>query len=274
VAGTGTSPKGRARVSRGAIVSGAITVAVLAAVIIGVAALGPTRSSEPEVKLGLGAEGADAQQYAIQAENALASGDTTAAIALANKALSVDPNNQAAKTVILRATTPSSSGSGSGGSSNGSGGNSGGGSSAPDPDKGFTKKISSMSGVLPATFTEYFLGGATTVGSESQVSATPISSKQQATQIIWTLHQLGSKAEARAFVSDVSKNLYAKDQAALKFDGVTAYFGTDGARFATVAYVRGIYVFEVLVTANSTDPKNLKTLAQKAAQAFADSPPN
>jgi len=276
--GAGTTPtKNQPQRRRGAIISGAITVLVLAAVLIGVAALGPTQS-EKQVKLGLTESGLDAQQYAVQAEGALASGDTTAAVALAKRALSVDPNNPVAKSVIVRA---SSSQSGSSSSSNGSSGGSGSGSgsgsgdkkSAADPDEGFTKRLSTMAKLLPAGFNDYFLGGSTTTQSESQVSATPVSARQEANQIIWTVHQTGSKAEARAFVSDVSKNLYANDSAALNFDGVTAYFGTDGARFATVAYIRGIYVFEVLVTGNTTSPKTLKALAQKAAEAFADKPP-
>ena len=56
----------------------------------------------------------------------------------------------------------------------------------------------------------------------------------------------------------------------MSIDGAPGYFGTDGTRYATCVYVRGRYAFEVLVTGNGKDPKELRTLAQEAAKAFQD----
>jgi hypothetical protein len=178
--------------------------------------------------------------------------------------------------VISRARTSQSSG-GDSGSDNGDSGDNNGGNKKPggttsDPDKGFTTKVANMGALLPKTFSDYFLGDLTTTANEAQVSGTPLTAGQEANQLIWTVHQTGSKAEATQFVTSVSKNLYANDAAAVTVDGVQAYFGTDGTRFATIAYVRGIYVFEVLITGNGTQPKSLKTLAHKAGLAFADAP--
>lgn len=267
----GTPGKPSTSAKRGAIISGVVTVLILAAVIVGVAALSSPTESKPETSLGLAQSGDQAQQYAQQAEAALASGDTTAAVAFATTALKTDPNNTTALRVIRRART-----SQSGGSSNGDSNDDdepSGGTQTPDPDKGFTSRLSKFRGLLPKSFAEYFLGDVTTTKREAQVAATPISAGQEANQLIWTVHETDSKAEAQQFITSVSKTLYANDASALTIDGAKAYFGTDGTRFATVAYVRGIYVFEVLITGNGTQPKNLKALAQKAAKAFADAPP-
>lgn len=273
-----TPPKRSKQLRRDAMIPGIVTVVVLAAILIGIAAFGPAQS-EKKVELGLADTALDSEQYAVQAENALASGNTTAAVELANRALSIDPDNATARSVIVGAASSQQNATSSGASSSkstprvDSKKTSGAKPVSPDPDVGFTKKLSDMERLLPIAFEDYFLGGATTTENESQVSATPVSVGQEANQVIWTVHQTNSKAEARAFISDVSKNLYANDVATLKFDGVTAYFGTDGARFATVSYLRGIYVFEVLVTGTDTNPKTLQGLAQEAAKAFADAPP-
>jgi hypothetical protein len=54
----------------------------------------------------------------------------------------------------------------------------------------------------------------------------------------------------------------------VKVSGVTARFGTDGAHLAAVSFVRGRFGFEVVATAVSGDPKQLKTLVIQAASAL------
>ena len=54
--------------------------------------------------------------------------------------------------------------------------------------------------------------------------------------------------------------------------GVPAYFGTDGTQLASIAFTRGRYAFEVVLTADGASPKTLKALAIKAAEAFPDAP--
>ena len=124
-----------------------MTVAVLAAVIIGVAALSPSEDA-PAPKISLQtAPSSQSVQLTEQGEQALAAGDEAGAVALANQALKADPTNQAARALLTKATTPSSrpSGSqGSGSSNKGSSGGTGSGSPGPNPDTGYTKKLSNM----------------------------------------------------------------------------------------------------------------------------------
>lgn len=259
---------------RGAVISGVVTVAVLAAVIIGVAALGPS-DSEQSPNIGLEeAPSADSAQLVQQGEVALAAGETTVAVALANQALKADPANQAARALLTKATAVSRSGSGSGSSGGGSssGSGSGGATSGANPDEGFTKKVPDMGKLLPSALKDYFLGEAVVTPAEAQVSATPVKASQPARQITWTVRVAEDKSDAQRFIAKVSKQLYAQDGASVSVDGAPGYFGTDGTRYATYVYVRGRYVFEVLVAGNDRDPKGLRTLAQEAAKAFADTP--
>jgi hypothetical protein len=69
----------------------------------------------------------------------------------------------------------------------------------------------------------------------------------------------------------VSKGSFPKDGAVVNVRGTTGYFGTDGMRFASVAFRRGRYVFEVIVT-SSGPPAGVKALAEQAAAAFPASP--
>jgi len=129
-----------------------------------------------------------------------------------------------------------------------------------------------MRKLMPTAFKKFFLGDAVVTESEAQVSATPVSGKQAATNVTWTVHEADSKSDAQRYVTVVSKKSFPKDGSSVSVDGAPGYFGTDGTRYATCVYVRGRYAFEILITGNGRDPKELRALAEEAAKAFPDSP--
>lgn len=259
---------------RMAIMSGAVTVLVLAAVVFLIMALGaPRRPSDDATR-------AQAATYIDQANSALESGNTTLAASFAAKAVELDSGNAAAVAVVRKVReaqkkASASAGSGSSGSGTGSASETPT-SDAPNPeappidDSAFEKKIASKVILLPTQFAGFSLGDAAVTDAEAQVSATPEAAKSSAKQIIWTVHEMGSAAKAQAFVDKTSKELYSKDAKTVTVDGASTYVGTDGTRYATASYVRGIYVFEILI-AGDVDPAQNLGLAVDAALAFGDS---
>ncbi|HET6351426.1 MAG TPA: hypothetical protein VFG89_04765 [Coriobacteriia bacterium] len=265
-----------------AIMSGVVTVLVLAAVVFLISALGGARSGPSNTAK------SEATRYVAQANDALASGDATKAAELAKKAQELDPTSASALAVAKKATDaqkkatgsgtsgskPGSTGSkGSGGSTNpGSGGSTtpGSGGTATVDESDFDEPVGDALTLLPTTFEGYSFGTAMKTEGEAQVSATAVSAKVPAQQIIWTVHEMKSKASAEDFISKTSKALYAENGSTTTVDEASAYLGTDGTRYATSTYVRGIYVFEVLISVEG-DPSQQLGLATSAAKAFADS---
>jgi hypothetical protein len=90
-------------------------------------------------------------------------------------------------------------------------------------------------------------------------------------RFIWTVRDMGSAAKAQAFLTKTSAVLYAKDKANVTVHGAPAYFGTDGASIATVAYARGRYAFELLAPKGSS-LSSAKTAALAAGAMFRDTP--
>jgi hypothetical protein len=142
---------------------------------------------------------------------------------------------------------------------------------APTPDA-FLQPVKDLKALLPKSVPGYAMGTATGNKTDVAVSGSPTDPEALASRCVWTVHDRGKPSEAKAFVEDVSKELYASDAAAPTIDGVPAYFGTDGTRFATVVYVRGRYVFEVVLTKLDGSPEQLQGEAEAAAKAFPDKP--
>jgi uncharacterized protein (DUF2252 family) len=110
------------------------------------------------------------------------------------------------------------------------------------------------------------------VDTDAQVSGEP---STRGVRVIWAVHDRGSAATAAKFISAVSKKSYPKNAQTVSIDGATAYLGTDGGRYATAAYVRGRYVFEVIVSlqeASSSAVAQAVPIARDAAVAFPDTP--
>lgn len=249
--------------------NGAVTVLVLALVIVGLWAFtSPKKASDvPPVAKATPAQ--QSAQFYREGVNALSAEQTSAAIALFEKALEADPSNTDANKALENAKRaqevakkPAAGGSSAG-------------SSVVKPEttapaSAWTKQLS-LKSLLPASFPGYLMGGVEQGGpSDANVSAAPAQVGAPVTNVLWTVHDRGTASKADVFLTSVSKKLYSKDTAQLHINGVAAHFGTDGQRFATVAYVRGRYVFEVIVTAR--EPAGARELASQAAAGFSVKP--
>lgn len=254
------------RGDKSAMVGGIVTVVVVAAVIVGFAAFGgggaaPDKAQEQREQSAL---------FAAQAQGALASGDATKAAELAAKALALDANNTAAKTVAQRAqaarqtaakpkpsTQPSSAASVV---------------FAEGPwDDGYTGDIGNLTSRLPTAFPSFDIGTAIAPSDgDATVLATPVSPTATVNQIIWTIHRMKSRDEAMRFVKNTSKALYPKKTAMVTVEGIPTYFGSDGTSSATAVFVRGRYVFEVTASGSSGSSKAMRSTVLGAAQALAD----
>ena len=248
-----------------ALLSGAVTVALLALVLIGLGLFGPWRDRSPSQKssqVGQTVSGATLYQQALDAES---SGDLTRTAVLAQSAVDADPSNADAKALLLRVNTARSSGStptttspaGSRPATN-----------AVDPNAAFLKKYKNLASLLPTRQAGYAFDYPAQVGRDISVSGNVLPSKKGLSQIAWSVHDLGKVAAATAFRGKVSERLFSKNSASTSIHGASAYFGTDGTRFATVSFARGRYAFEVIVTVEGVPPKSFKTIALDAAKAF------
>ena len=115
-------------------------------------------------------------------------------------------------------------------------------------DPAFSKPTDDLAGLLPRFVDGYALGQKSALGDDATVSGTANGSDLIGSRAQWSVHYRKTDRAAKSFVDKVSKSLYPKNAKTLQIDGSTAYFGTDGTRFATVVYVRGRYVFEVVLT--------------------------
>jgi len=262
-------------------ISGIAGVVLLSAVMLGFAALGPLRSkSNPSVKTIVLSSEQESAQLVAKGEAALASGDTTAAAAFAAQALILDPANTQAKklTEAIKQKSTAGTGSPAAGTTPTTGATPTTGTTPTTPvvttPDGFSGDIADLSLLLPQSFEGYSMGKPAVSGGDVIVSATPKDRSASADRIIWAVHQMQDAAEAQKFTNRVSKVVYGEDYAPVNIRGATGYFGTDGTRFATVSYVRGKYVFEVIATSNSIPPAKLKDTVVRAAQAISDTPPN
>ena len=244
-------------------VSGGATALILAMVIFGLWAF-TAPSSKPTVPPTISLSPAQQSQNAYKdGMDALSKDQTGTAIAFFEKALSLDPKNADAQKALDNAKKSSSN--------NTSTNNNGSSTShtatvTPAPVGAWDKKVA-LKSVLPTSFPDFTLGH-TEQGSktDADVSANPLRRNAVAT-IVWSVHDQGTAAKAAKFLANVTKKLYTKDSAVVAVNDVAnAYFGTDGSDFACVAYTRGHYVFEVILT--SQQPATAKDLATQAAAAF------
>lgn len=243
------------------------TVVVLAAVIFVASALSQSPEPKPVEQVTYN-PAVEAESLAVQAERALTSGETTQAVTLARQALALDANNSRAKAVVKRTSTESDpSGSDDAGDDD---------TKPDDPaaDEAFLKNIKDIGAMLPAEFPGYGMGFIAAVGNNADVSAVPESAGMPAFRIAWAVRDRESEKGAKSYISKTTKELYSKSsEPDVAVDGAVGYFGTNGTDLATLTYVRGRYVFEVVVVADQPgEPEKLRLLAVDAAKAFADEP--
>lgn len=198
-----------------------------------------------------------ADDLAAQAEQAEKSGDTTAALDLAQQALKVDSNNQRAQSVVRRVSSSQSEG----GSSSAT-------TTAPASNV-YASKVTDVKKLLPTTVASWTAGQLVTSKTDPQVTFEPPAGSadaKRAVRVLYVAHDRGDAKKAAAFVSGVDKVAYPKDAGTVKVGTQSAYFGTDGGRVAVVAFSRGRYAFEVIVTAQpSSTASSLKDLTVRLA---------
>jgi hypothetical protein len=251
------------------LLSGAATVLILAAVIGGIYAFSAPRHPAPSSSTQLTPSQLSKKAYQ-QGLKALSSKDTTGAIALFERAVTYDPHNSSAKKAMKDAKTQQASQQTGSASSTQSVKNSSTNSGAPQGPDPWATALSPRS-LLPKAFTDYALGSAQADGPDATVGGSPTKAAAKVTSVVWSVHDCATPAKSASFLQSVTKSLYPKDAAAVPVNGVSAYFGTDGTRFASVAFSRNRYVFEVVLT--STDaPSSAKGLAEQAAAVFPTKP--
>lgn len=254
-----------ARFTRNRVVWGAVGALALAGVIFAASALSSPSKSEPPAPSKLSAP-IRAEQLARSAQQALSENQTATALAAANQALKLDPQNAAAQQVVNSATTPEPS--------------------EPAPSKPATstntdtaadakylKPVSDLGSLLPASITGWTTGQMVKVKPDALVTFEPKSSTPAAgkvVRVIFNVHDQGSASKAAQFVTRVDKRAYTKNQSAVDVGAVKgAFFGTDGRGVAAVAFARGRYAFELVVAVRpGTTPGTLKQLATQLAGSF------
>ena len=255
-----------------AIVAG---IVALAAIILVSSAVSKPKSSQSPTASAVGQQ-MESETLTDRGFTALSANDTATAETLLQRAVALNPQNKRAATALVRirqATasetrqSPATGGTSDGGGSTGSSGGTSGSKPKPGP---FDAKVN-ISQLLPVAAAGYVMDAPQIVGSDASVSGDPSSG---GVRVIWAVHDRGSAAIASRFISAVSKRAYPKNAKTAVVDGASAYLGTDGRRFATAAYVRGRYVFEVIVSvANAgSDISNVLPTAQAAAALFPDEP--
>ena len=238
------------------------TVIVLAGVIYGLSAISAPRKQQTPPTIQLSAAQKSQAEYS-KGLAALASGDTSAAVAAFRTAIALDANNTAAKAKLEEVTKSTTTKKPSTSKTS---------TTTPPAADPFATKVADIKKLLPPTYPNFVVGTATSDGRNAEVPATPSHGGSPISHVLWSVHEQSTTAKASEFIKDVSKSLYPKNAADTTINGVPAYFGTDGTRFAVVAYRRGLYVFEVVLTSGTGSPASLKADAEAAAAAFATKP--
>jgi len=263
-------PRGGAQ-RRRALMRWSITVAVAAVLIIAIGAVGPAlfgqhRNTGP-ASTSVAARDRS-EQLLAQANVARAAGDTQTALALARSAVEADPSNAAASELV---TQLSSGGATSSQTTTTPGGSSPSTSTAAtpsaSPDAGYVQPVADISSLIPTGLAGWSLDPAVADRADVSVSASPVGAGADDGRLIWAVHDRQTVAGAALFITKTSKVLYGKHAATVAVHGVSAYYGTDGGRLATVTYTRGRYVFELIFPTSLGRERGIR-----AAAAFRDTP--
>lgn len=261
--------------TRRRIVGTVATIATLATVIFIAAALsGQSRSPRPVAEETPPA--IQAEQLAQRAEEAVSQADTTTAGDLARQALRLDPANSSARRVLDRISTSSPDDGGSdvtdpGDSSSDPGSN----GSKPKPSPVTTgavpagiyaKPVGKVSALLPATFKDWSAGTPVADSGQAVVTYEPrpgsTDARKSVRAAVYAIDS-GSSSAASRYLTTVNARAYTADGATVPVGIVpTARFATDGSRSAVVAFARGRYAFEVILTVQpGVDPATMKAVA-------------
>lgn len=144
---------------------------------------------------------------------------------------------------------------------------------SPSDDPVWLNKVADIEALLPLVV-DGLSRGSVVLGETDAVvpyDAQDAGDYAAARRVLYSVHDLKTAQAASSFENQVSKIVYPKNAQRVTIDGANAYFGTNGDALATVAYARGRYVFEVVIT-TGIPPSEFKQQAVAIATAFPDSP--
>lgn len=83
-----------------------------------------------------------------------------------------------------------------------------------------------------------------------------------------TVHNGGTLSGAEQFINRVDKVGFPQDARNTTVNGYAAYFGTDGVTYATLAWAKGVIVYELQAHASAGNPADLEADLRGIAAAF------
>jgi hypothetical protein len=138
---------------------------------------------------------------------------------------------------------------------------------APRDDSAYLVAVGDLDSLLPQLISGWQRGAPVATDVDATVPFTPTTS-QAMSRALYTVHDRGSAEAAQAFIDRTSKVAYRENGATVNVGVVEGYFGTDGSRLATVAFTRGRFAFEVVVTVPGGDPASSKDAVVALAREF------
>ena len=91
-------------------------------------------------------------------------------------------------------------------------------------------------------------------------------SGSSAQTLVIVAEQFRTSADAKSALTSEVKNRYPKNSASLTVHGHAAYFGTDGRRFAVIAFTSGAVMVAAEASPESGSPSQLKSLLEKVVE--------
>ena len=216
-----------------------------------------------------------------QARLASESGDTAEAIALLERVLNEDPDHAQAQALLrqlragdaAQATSDSGQGAPAGGASadardngppsSGDGGN----GSAPPGDDAYMNPVDDLTALLPAVISGWQRDVPIALDDNASVTFEP-AGRSPVTRVLFAVNDRGTVKAAQDYIDGPIKRVYSKDAESVTVGVTEAYLGTDGSRIVAVAFARGRFAFEVLLTVHEGAPVDSRGVAIELANQF------
>lgn len=215
-----------------------------------------------------------------EARLAAESGDTTTARALLERVLSEDPDHAQAQALLrqLRAgdiaeTAPDSDqdvpagGAPADARDNGTPSSDGGNGSEPPDDNAYLNAVDDLTAMLPAVISGWQRGAPLALDDNASVTFEP-AGRSPVTRALFSVNDRGSVKAAQEYIDGPIKRVYSQDGTKVNVGAVEGYSGTDGTRIVAVAFARGRFAFEVLVTVHEGAPVDSRGVAVELANEF------
>lgn len=206
-----------------------------------------------------------------QARQAAESGETTRAVTLLERVLAEDPGHERAASLLRRLKGQVAAADPAGPARPGDTAEDPGGSppgdTTPRDDSAYLVAAGDLRSLVPDAITGWRRGTPVVSDTDVAVPFEPVA-PGTVSRALYSVHDRGSAEAATAFVDTTSMVVYESDGAQVRVGAVDGYFGTDGNRLATVAFARGRYAFEVVVTVPGGTPVSVKEAAIALAREF------